>query len=347
MSRVWYPGVVQQMSESEYPELFHRLPTPRERLRSLLDYAILAPSTHNTQPWRFRLHDEFVEVWADRERCLPTIDPDGRQQHMSCGAALLNIEVALRRCGYSAETQLLPSDREPGLLARVMVGSPRPIEKEDLDLFNAIPWRRTNRARFASRPIGDALAAELTQRATTRETWMFRFLPEHKHVLSELVAECDLRLGASPAYREEVARWLVPAGSSRRDGVPMRKRNVATTLPVAGTLLVRKLDRGRKVAEHERKLIVDSPLVAALGTISDSPRAWVQAGMALQAVMLAATHYGIGVSFLNQAVELSDLRTRLAELCEPPGIPQLVLRMGYGPPMPPTPRRPLADVVEG
>jgi nitroreductase len=47
---------------------FDRLCTYTQRVRFLLDYAVLAPSTHNTQPWRFELKPYGILVPALRER---------------------------------------------------------------------------------------------------------------------------------------------------------------------------------------------------------------------------------------------------------------------------------------
>ena len=320
---------------------------PREQLRFLLRYAVLAPSTHNTQPWRFELVGDTVHVLADGTRLLPTIDPDRRQLHISCGAALLNLRVAIRRFGFEDLVQYLPDPERPDLLARVWLGPAEPPHRRDLALFAAIPRRRTNRAPFLPRPVGAALAAELASEAAAEGAWLERLHPHGKLVLAEIIAENDERLGRDPAYREELAQWLVPRGSGRRDGVPMSKRDVASTMPVAGPMLVRHVDHGVEVAQHERQLVVAAPMIGVLGTAFDAPRAWLAAGEALEAVMLRATHRGLGVSFLNQAVESRDLRAQIARACKSGGFPQLVLRFGYGPGMDATPRRPLEEVVVG
>src|SRR5690606_20406923 len=62
--------------------------SPEAKLRFLLSYAILAPSNRNTQPWRWRISEDMIELYADRGRALPHLDPDDRELIMSCGAAL-------------------------------------------------------------------------------------------------------------------------------------------------------------------------------------------------------------------------------------------------------------------
>jgi nitroreductase len=49
------------------------------RLRAAVKYAVLAPSSHNTQPWLFRVAPGDSELYADRSRGLPVVDPRDRE----------------------------------------------------------------------------------------------------------------------------------------------------------------------------------------------------------------------------------------------------------------------------
>jgi hypothetical protein len=67
------------------------------RLRFALNYAVLAPSSHNSQPWRFIVDGDTVMLCADRTRALSVVDPFDRELVISCGAALFNYIAALGR----------------------------------------------------------------------------------------------------------------------------------------------------------------------------------------------------------------------------------------------------------
>ncbi len=138
---------------------------PLEQLAYLLRYAVRAPSSHNTQPWRFRLFDDAVELYADRTRALPVVDHDDRELVISCGASLLTLRTAIRHYGFEDDVQLLPDEREPDLLARIRLGAPRPPKFEEKHLFWAIAKRHTNRHSFDDREVPTGLVEELERAA--------------------------------------------------------------------------------------------------------------------------------------------------------------------------------------
>lgn len=112
-----------------------------EKLRFLLNYAVLAPSGHNTQPWHFRVKNNAVELYADRTRGLPVADPEDRALVISCGAALFYLRTALGYFGQAGEVEAFPDPGDPDLLTRVRLGPERKATEEDRSLFGAMPER--------------------------------------------------------------------------------------------------------------------------------------------------------------------------------------------------------------
>lgn len=76
---------------------------------------MLAPSSHNTQPWRFCTSGDRVELYADRTRALPFNDPEDRELTISCGCALMNTRVAAAEAGLAMSAEVLPSPDEGNL----------------------------------------------------------------------------------------------------------------------------------------------------------------------------------------------------------------------------------------
>jgi hypothetical protein len=198
-------------------------PVVSENLDTLIATAARAPSVHNSQPWRFRATDHAVELHADPDRRLHVIDPDGREQLISCGAALLGLRLAVRKLGYRPLVQLLPDQRQPQLLARVRLGSATPIRSGERLLLTGLRRRHTRRGPFAAEPLPEFLPAVL-QRDAEAEAAALVIVNDHGRVglLAGLVATAAHGQRHYPTDADDVRAWTRPPGSQARDGVPAR-----------------------------------------------------------------------------------------------------------------------------
>ncbi len=312
-----------------------------------LRYAILAPSSHNAQPWLFHADQEWVDVFADARRTLPVIDKDNRQLIMSCGGALFNLRVAMRRFGFVDEVTLSPDGPDAAWLARVRCGPMTAPSSEVTRLFSAIPHRHTNRSPFETRPVSYHIADELIAAVEAEGAWLVRLHPNDKRAAADLIAAADRVQFGDRAFRRELSHWLTPNHSHRRDGIPGYAKSYGATTGYTGPLLVRTFDIGHSVGSTERALAKGSPLLVVLGTDEDDPCSWLRAGEAMQRMLLVAHRFGLSASFLNQPLELPDFRQRFSALTGRTGYPQLIMRLGYGQVTRATPRRALEDVLLG
>jgi nitroreductase len=312
---------------------------PAERIAEWVRAATLAPSMHNTQPWKFRvLRDtQAIEVRADRARMLRHGDPHGRAVHIACGAALLNLRLAVAAGGREPVTRLLPDPAEPLLLATVRLGGRHRPGQDERDLRAVIPARHTNRRPFGTRPVPAGVLAELAQAARLDGATLD--LPGHSETgrLLGVVADAETDLLADPGYRAELARWA--GGERDQDGIP---GGAAGPRDPRGRTPVRDFLGG---AAPGYEWFEDAPRLAVLSTQRNQREDWLRSGQALQRVLLTATLRGIAAGILTQPLE-----TRDAWLVRDPGAgtgwPQLILRLGYGLPVPASPRRPVRDVLE-
>lgn len=324
--------------------------TAAEQLFFCLHYAVLAPSTHNTQPWRFRIAKDVVWVQSDPSRALDTVDPNGRELVISCGAAILNLRLALQHFGYGAQVEM-PSARErevdATLLARVRRGllQPPPAPEEER-LFRAIPRRHTNRQAYRPEPLPPGLLRAMEEGAAMEGAWLLPLRQERERLqLADLIAQGDRQQWRDPGFRRELASWVHPNRAATRDGMPGSAIGLGDWTSLLGPLVVRTFDRGDGQAAIDHQLATGSPGLLVLGTLGDETGDWLDAGQAMERVLLQATASGLSASFLNQPLEIPELRHELATLLRHEGYPQMVLRMGYGAEVLPTPRRRLDDVA--
>jgi nitroreductase len=312
--------------------------------RALLEAAVAAPSVHNSQPWRFEIRPRRIDIYADPQRQLRIADANGRSLLISCGAALFNLRVAAEHLGFHPRVRLLPSDN-PILVATVEVDHrhqrPGLLDK----LYPAIWQRRTNRYPFLNRTPSSSILASLGE-AAAQENALLRIYDDPGEVrgIVDQLHQAEFEERHVPQAVVERADWVT--ADAREDGIPVDSLGPIPEHPGAA---FRDLAKGRDLRREAAPFEV-MPTVAVLSTRHDRPLDWVRAGQALERLLLVATNEGVVASFMNQPLEQDELRQHLRPPLTGHGHTQMLIRIGYGAPVPPTPRRSIAEVarrVEG
>lgn len=315
-----------------------------QALRRAAARATLAPSVHNTQPWRLVISRGVLEIHADWTRKLQVLDPSGRHLLISCGAALFNARVALAAGGYDAIVDRSPDPTETGAVALMSLPN-QPVEWLPLRRLDAvIELRQSNRRRFADEPVPRDVVETLVAAAVAEDAQLIEIIkPEHRLATARLSQEADQAENANPAYRAELRAWT-SADPSRRDGVP------ATAVPHvdAGSgddIPIRDFDThglGWLPTKTHSSL---NQCLLLLGTSQDQPAAWLRAGEALERVLLEATLRGYVASVFTQVIEVPRTRHLLGHELGVTTNPHVLLRVGRAPKTPGSGRRRLTDVL--
>ncbi|MDR6592616.1 Acg family FMN-binding oxidoreductase [Saccharothrix longispora] len=311
--------------------------TPDE-VEGVLRTAAAAPSVHNTQPWRFRLHHDRIELHPDLERALPATDPDQRELRLACGAALFNLRLGLRARGIRPLVTLLPGADAPGALAVVRWGGHRDVDDETRALIRAVPRRRSNRKPFHHAPVPVAHRHALVRAAERERSWLHVVTDraERAH-LQGLVAEAHRLQARDPAIRAELT---ARTGPRTTDGIPPASAGIRPEPQDEWALRDFHATPRTPGKDYE-----PDPLLTVLCSFHDGPLHDLHAGQALQRVLLTATTLGLSASFLSQPTEVPHLRHRLRRALGGHLTPQTVLRIGYGTHVPATPRRDVTDLL--
>ncbi|WP_037040289.1 Acg family FMN-binding oxidoreductase [Pseudonocardia halophobica] len=308
-------------------------------LQDVLHAAALAPSLHNSQPWRFRITADGIELHADPERRLRVADPSGREMRLACGAALFNLRLALTGHGVRPLVTVLPNPLEPELIAVVRRGGGRPPTPAERRLLAAVPHRRTNRRPFATAAVANMARHALRRAALDEGAWLDLVTdPGHRAALSLLARRAHERQIADPAFVAELDRWTARE-QGHPDGVPL---SAAGPVPWPNAAWVMRDFSGGTGSDHEYEA---DPLIAVLSVHGDGPREEIRAGQAMERVLLTATADGLASSFLSQLVEVPDVREQMRRLISGARPPQVVLRIGHGWPVPGTPRRQVPELL--
>jgi hypothetical protein len=299
---------------------------PHALLRFALHVALTAPSPGNSQPWRFLLGDEHVDLFTDPGRALPVRDPEGQQRLIAGGAALGLLRVTLRALGLGETTTLLPGDH-PDLLARVALSGSVAATPEETWLLQAAPKRRTHRGLMSARPVRERLLQRLQAVARDQDTHLLILETSRQRAALAARVDADLRArDTDAAWNDERRAWPEPGPYPFEDNEGGPARGPA--------------------------ILEGAPVLALLTTAGDDPLAWLRAGEALIRVLLRGRVDHLYASFLQGPLTHRSDRRAIAEeaavlgdMPQTPGYAQLALRLGYGSDLAPTPRRPLSEVL--
>ena len=308
--------------------------------------AVRAPSVLNTQPWLFVVDDDRIQLRADLRRALPALDPLGRALTISCGAALLGLRLAVMHQGREPVVRLLPHVADPELLAELRIAGPRwhvprELAAEDEDLFLAISRRRTNRWPFRDERPSTHVLDRLSAAAAAEGARLQVLDGIDTRQVVDVVRDADQAQRFDSAVRDEVRRWTHRPRDAN-DGLRDEDLGPRANVPSAAVrdFALGSYVEGRGTVGFERV-----PLLAVLCTPRDDRADWLRAGQALHLVLLTATVQDLSCSLLTQPLERHELRWLLRPPRSGTGVPQVLLRLGYGPEGAASRRRPVADVL--
>jgi nitroreductase len=326
-----------------------QVPSRSDVERAVYD-AVRAPSIHNTQPWRWSFRRGVLELFADRERRLSALDPDGRALLLSCGGALDLARLGFAVAGWRTEVDRLPDPAQPDLLARIRPTDRVPPDESTVERGAAAERRYTERRPFRADPVpADLVDALLAAAADDRVYAHAVQRPDERLDLAVVFSWADQVEAGDPAYRAELAHWTRQPDSGSPDGVPASavphvREGAARHTEVPVRDFEAGITGGQKLAEP----VDEQPVYLVLLTTDDDRAARLRAGQAYARVSVEAERLGLASSALTQAVDLPAVRERFRALMDWADHPQMVLRVGWPPtgePAPATARRPLSAVL--
>ena len=322
------------LDETEYK----RQSTITDRIKYLLRYGIMAPSSHNTQPWIFRVHHDALDVMMDQTRWLKVADADQRELHVSIGCALENLLVAAEHFELCHDLAYFPNPDDPMHAATIRFDDRSPVVKQRPDsLLPMISIRHTNHNEYDNRPISEELLARF--QALCNEPGITLYLTddlEIKRKVDTLLVQADALAFADPNYREELGYWI-------GEGV----FGTSWLMSKVGKLAVTYINMAASQAKKDSSILMSSPILALLSSETDDRISQIKVGQIYQRLSLFAASLGIWCHPISQLLEISEVKSEITKLqANPALIPQHPFRMGYAnPERYRTPRRALSEVI--
>ena len=313
-------------------------------LRELVRYATLAANSHNTQPWRFKLGINRISILPDFSRRCPAVDPDDHHLFASLGCATENLVLAAQAHGLQANVLL--SDLSDGAIQIDL----EPATPSGSALFQAIPERQCTRASYDGRPVPNSELATLEAAAQDEDVsvQMFADTREMEEILEYVVAGNSTQMN-DDAFLRELKDWIRFNESDvteYRDGLFSASSGNPTLPNWLGKIVFKFALNGESENDKYREQIRSSAGVIAFISAHNDKNSWIQAGRCYQRFALQSTILGLRHAFINQPVEVPEVRSQFAQYL---GVgdrrPDLLVRFGYGPLMPCSVRRSVDQVL--
>ena len=311
---------------------------PADPLERLVHFARLAPSSHNSQPWRFVLERDAIDVFADLARWLPAADRDRRELYLSLGCALETLLIAADHAGFGSAVKLFPIAGDESYVCRVEIRRAGPKRDNPAgDLLHAVPRRHTSHREFdKAQPLAERDLAWLRGAADGEQVALHVLGDGARGALEELLERAEAKLFADPGYREELGRWIGEGALG-----------TSWLISKLGQLAMQRLPAAERYSRDEGGRLASAPHVALLSTPSDARPGQVRAGQAYLRLSLMAETRGVRVQPFSAPLEVDETRAATAALF---GIgerrAQQLFRLGYAEAETArTRRRPLSEIL--
>jgi hypothetical protein len=318
-------------------------------IEKLIFNATLAPSGHNTQPWTFSANDHVVRIFPDFNRTLPVVDPDNHALYISLGCALENLLISAKQDGLKCSVDYFPED-EPKECLRVTLTDE--TTRKEIDLFKAIPERKSNRSMYDHKSIPSADIEQLLQVNESKTVTVQTFDTKNKEIdpIIELVKEaCEIQFNDRQFVKELISwiRFSKKEVRTQRDGLTAEVMGFPYIPRWLGRFILKTFIKPESESNKTEKQIRSSSHLFLFICEKSNKRNWIEIGQTFQRIALKATSIGLSHAHINMPCEVESVRKKLSSHLQlsAKNEPLLLIRLGYAGEVPRAPRRSVDEVL--
>jgi len=306
----------------------------------LIEWAILAASSHNVQPWRFiiRPSQNIIDICVDEAGVLPVSDVKGRQAYISMGCAIENLLFAAEYYGFVNQIEYFDgAPIYPLPIVRVRLEKDDKVKRKDKKFLEAIKNRRMNRKKFDPEcSIPDKVLEQMREIAKNFGLTLDIITDNPtRFAIAEIQYVADKYVVAKTDFRKELSEFLLPNDTDKNRGMPGNTFGLSDEMALRIHKELKKdgifdpyLATG--FAASSRDGIKSSPAILVISVKNDNPEWWVKAGRVFQKIALLAEMYGLSISVQAAIVEVEMFNKMLGLRLKHLKLrPTVIFRMGY------------------
>lgn len=331
---------------------FYQLLDLPSRLKFLLRFAILAPSTHNSQPWLFKIRDNRCYLYLDETRRLPQADPIGRDLYISIGCALENFVIAARYFKVFDSLNYGPF-AENNLLVEAIIKEDfsKEFDQDYESLIRIIPRRSNARGLFRKESVPQLVREDILAQVKNEyltDGIAIHFIEDKESIreIASLTADGLKIAYNNPLFRQEMSCWINNNFSSRKEGIPGYALKMPAWISFIFPFIVRNFNIGSKLAKLNYWSLNSAPLICIITAPENKPLTWLQIGRLAERLMLELNSREFNTSIFVASIEMGDLYQKVQRIIGTNDLPQFLFVIGkIDSKQKPTPRHSVEDKI--
>jgi hypothetical protein len=303
----------------------------KQLILNIISYAIRAPSTHNSQPWLFRLQANSVSVFYDEKLKLPQADNDGRDLYVSIGCMLENMRIAAAHFGFSSTVTFSINEVTHHIAEVVFIKNSISISSRDEKLFETIPIRVNARGVFISDKVPNNSQESVLSIVDEfkSENISVKLMIEKSNInqIAEITQEAMHEAYSNPAFRAEMSSWMNSNISLKKQGLPGYSLKMPLIVSLIIPFLIRYLNMGKFLGKLNLKSLSSAPMIVILSS-PNKKESWISIGQCAERIMLYLQSQKLQTSIYVGSIEMGELYKKVQKLTGGTDRPQFVFAVG-------------------
>ena len=301
-----------------------------DKLSFLIKFAVLAPSSHNNQPWKFSIKENSILIYPDNSRWLSVSDPDRRYFFVSLGCALENILIAADLYGLPTEVKYLPKG-EGDIAARIDFEFPKKINDKQANkkhLAFSIPKRCVNRSKYSDKKIPQYLIDQIKSFSDKDVEVSLVSDRETKEKMSKIMLDSRVKSFDNKLFREEMAKYKKNNWTHSPVGITGATMGFSTPMSFIASFVIKHINVIKIIRKKEEVLLEKhTPLLVFINIKEDTKQNWLKSGRIFERCLLTARQHNVqtAISALSSDLEKKQIK----EILNTEYFPQILFRAGY------------------
>jgi len=308
---------------------FHSKKTLVDELKFLVNFAVLAPSSHNSQPWKFEIKDNEIILRPDFERSLPFSDKNHRQLYISLGAALENLLIAANYYNFKTNVKYINTGSDNFSII-ISFEKSEAKEQNNEHLVFSIPRRRTNRNKYSDCALDQSLINKIAGFADVDTKIDFILEKDKKDKISDVVSNALITAMDQKDFRKELSEYIKSNITNSPVGMPASGFGIPTSISLFASSMLKRINMNNITKKQDEALLKNfTPAFILISTKNDNVEDWIKSGRIYESVTLEAEKNNIKTAPMAAAIQIGEFYKDLQRILDLSFRPQVFCRVGF------------------